>query len=160
MSTDPATEEKPYVPIKGEGDVEIVKRRRVRIHCGTCGEDATRRHTYLLENFRSNPRSSAYRSDDCTWCSDHEEFTCDTCNPPILAGYSGGGRAGGRFSIGERFAHLFLKWKEEPADDLVTALRAAEASVSRAADVDAYGDYDVVLKTIRDALEKATGAKP
>ena len=95
--------------LPGEGDEEIIKRTRVRIACDECEEDAVYRHTYLLPNARRNPASSAYQHDDCSWCSDHEVFTCKTCKRPNIDGYEWCST----FTASVRFAHLFLKWKEE-----------------------------------------------
>jgi hypothetical protein len=44
--------------------------------CDVCGEPARFRVTYLVENARANPLSSAYGRDDCSWCSDAEAFAC------------------------------------------------------------------------------------
>lgn len=109
------------IVLKGEGEIKIVKRRAYRIPCARCGEDAVRRHTYLLANARSNPASSAYRKDDCSWCSDHEEFTCLECfadnRHPSVQDYEWCST----FSANDRFAHMFLKWKEEPAGGIAAA---------------------------------------
>ena len=103
--------------LSGEGDTKLVRRTRVRVECDSCGEPADQRHTYLLPRARANPASSAYGHDDCSWCSDHEEFTCADCrgrwnNAPNVDGYE----LCSTFKVGERFAHLFLRWdeKEEP----------------------------------------------
>jgi hypothetical protein len=101
------------VVLTGEGQVTTFKRRAIRIPCGKCGEDAVRRHTYLLPNFRTNPNSSAFRHNDCSWCCDHQEFTCLECYPdhrhPCVTGYEWCST----FPANERFAHMFLRWKEE-----------------------------------------------
>lgn len=93
----------------GEGEVQIIKRTRVRIECDECGEPAVYRHTYLLPDARRNPASSAYRHDDCSWCSDHESFTCKTCKQPSIDGYGWCST----FTARRGFEHMFLKWKEE-----------------------------------------------
>ncbi len=109
--------------IKGEGEFQLVRRVRVRVECDNCGEPADQRHTYLLDGYRSNPQSSAYRKDDCSWCSDKELFSCAECRkgwsyarPPTPAGYSECSTYSLRdFKTGEmreRFAHMFLTWKE------------------------------------------------
>lgn len=97
--------------LPGEGETKTVIRTRVRIPCDECGEYATQRHTYLLPNARRNPASSAYRHDDCSWCSDHEVFTCYVCKRPSVEGYE----PCATFSIEPgkmRFAHMFLRWRE------------------------------------------------
>ena len=58
---------------EGDTRTQVATRRE----CEVCGELATWRHTFLLENCRSNPASSAYGRDDCSWCSDAEAFACD-----------------------------------------------------------------------------------
>jgi len=60
---------------------EIKETRQVaRWHdCEKCGNPAQFRLTFLLDNCRSNPGSSAYRHDDCSWCSDLELFLCRKC---------------------------------------------------------------------------------
>ncbi len=106
------------LPLKlpNEGEVKIIRKTKVRCCCDECGEYATKKHTFLLDNARSNPASSAYRHDDCSWCSDTEAFACDDCaekmrrNPPDGYGWCG------TFSVTPeklQFAHMFLKWKEE-----------------------------------------------
>lgn len=103
--------------LKGEGDVEVIRRTRVRKACEYCGEPATQRHMYLLQNFRSNPASSAYRRDDCSRCSDHDIFTCDNCRPERPDGMSGCDgrqrliRDDGTVYPGS--VHSFLEWSEE-----------------------------------------------
>jgi hypothetical protein len=97
-----------YVPLPGEGEVQTITRTRLRHACENCGEPATKRHTYLHENARRNPASSAYGRDDCTWCSDHEEFTCNTCKRPSVEGMGWCSTFGA-----ERFPHMFLFWHEE-----------------------------------------------
>jgi hypothetical protein len=96
------------ISLKGEGESQIIRRTKVRIKCDQCGEPANFKHTYLLPNARSNPASSAYRKDDCSWCSDHEEFTCANCSKPGVAGYAWCST----FTVSDRFAHMFLKWEE------------------------------------------------
>ena len=98
-------------PLPGEGETKTVVRTRVRIECGNCGEPAVHRHTYLIPKARSNPQSTAYRHDDCSWCSDHEEFTCAACKRPEMDAYDWCST----FSIKPgklQFAHMFLRWAE------------------------------------------------
>jgi hypothetical protein len=93
---------------------QIILKEQIPSEC-SCGNEATRKHTYLLEgNFRTNPRSSAYGKDDCTWCSDHEEFSCDACyakNNACAPRVNGYGEAS-TFSKGERFRHMFIEYVE------------------------------------------------
>lgn len=65
-----------YTPLKGEGAVQYIKRTMRRHECDVCGEPADFRITYLLENARRNPASSAYGRDDCSYCNDAERFVC------------------------------------------------------------------------------------
>ena len=97
--------------LPGEGDVKLVERTRVRVGCSQCGEPATQKHTYLLPDARRNSASTAYGRDDCSWCSDHEEFTCEDCGKPRPEGYEWCST----FSVSPekpRFAHMFLRWDE------------------------------------------------
>lgn len=148
----------PAIVLKGEGEIKFVKRRAVRIPCAQCGEDAVRRHSYLLPNARRNPASSAYGGDDVSWCSDHDEFTCLACFPegkhPTVEGYEWCSL----FSASDRFAHMFLKWKEEPADaatvagpDLLAAILEADGCFEAALAegwLDALANDD--MEAIRD----------
>jgi hypothetical protein len=110
--------------IPGEGEAKLVERTRVRIECVGCGEPATRRHTYLLPNARGNPASSAYGKDDCSWCSDHEVFTCADCHggrAPTVEGYGWCST----FTLqpgSSRFAHMFLTWVERPLSPTAAAV--------------------------------------
>ena len=95
--------------LKGEGEIQLIKRTRVRIGCDECGEYAQFRHGFLLNGARNNPASSAYRKDDCSWCSDKNVFTCVACKRPQIDGYEWCNT----FEAGDRFAHMFLQWLEE-----------------------------------------------
>jgi hypothetical protein len=107
---DKAKDEMVLVKLKGEDDVQIITRRRVRYECHICGEPAHFKHTFLLEGARRNPASSAYGKDDCSWCEDDSLFVCKDHEkertPPD--GYSWCST----FTASDRFAHLFLYWKE------------------------------------------------
>ncbi len=99
--------------LEGEGETKTIIKTRVRRECENCGEPATRQHTYLKPNARANPASSAYRRDDCTWCSDHELYLCDNCEQrdcevDVPDGYGWCST----FKLSERFTHLFLRWDE------------------------------------------------
>ena len=95
------------IRLKGEGDTRTRVERRVRKECAECGEPAVYRHSFLYEGMRSNPASSAFRKDDCSWCSDADVFTCKECKPTLPGGCD---LRSSRFEIGERFAHMFLEW--------------------------------------------------
>jgi len=49
------------------------------IACENCGEEATRKLTFLLHGARSNPHSTAYRHYDCSRCEDAAVFVCEEC---------------------------------------------------------------------------------
>lgn len=98
--------------LKGEGETKLVRKTRIRECCEQCGESATQRHGYLLSGARSNPASSAYGKDDCSWCSDQDVFTCGECKKPSLDGY----RWCSTFEVtpdNQRFSHMFLRWEEK-----------------------------------------------
>jgi len=95
-----------------EGDVRIVTQKFCRHECETCGEPATKEHTYLMPNARNNPASSGYGKDDISWCSDFKLFSCDDCSEKnreenVPDGY----RWVATFSF-ERFEHLFFFWND------------------------------------------------
>jgi hypothetical protein len=55
----------------------ITTKYKVQWHeCEICGMPAQHRLTFLMPNCRTNPASSAYRHDDCSWCSDYETYAC------------------------------------------------------------------------------------
>ena len=56
----------------------IVERKQVCWReCQVCGLPASWRITFLAsENCRSNPTSKAFGRDDCSWCSDAEDYAC------------------------------------------------------------------------------------
>ena|SRR3990167_3685277 len=98
--------------LPNEGSTKTIVLKRVVCDCG---EYATQKHSYLLPHARSNPASSAYRRDDCSWCQDREEFTCFICKRPEVGGYEWCST----FEIKPdnlRFAHMFLKWVELKAE--------------------------------------------
>ena len=92
---------------EGERRVQVLERRR----CEVCGAPATRRLTWLLENYRRNPASSAYGMDDCSWCSDLEKFVCEECldsqRKDVPPGFA---HVPSVFPCIERFQHMFLVW--------------------------------------------------
>jgi len=95
-----------------EGIKKSVIQLCVREECEICGEPATHQLTFLLKNARSNPQSSAYHKDDCSWCSDDEMFVCDEHSKDYW-GYAKEKDMEwcSDFAFGERFKHLFLHWK-------------------------------------------------
>ena len=111
-------EEPAYTPLKGEGEVQYVKRTRCRQECAECGEPAHFRHTYLLGNARRNPASSAYGRDDCSWCSDAESFVCAEHERKRQA--PDGHDWCATFPLAT-FPHLGLYWSEEKIVPMVAA---------------------------------------
>lgn len=94
--------------LRGEGETKTVTYKRYRVECDQCGEMAHFKHAYLLQGARSNPRSSTYGKDDCSWCEDTKQYTCKECKRPTVDGYEWCST----MEAGERFAHVFLKWVE------------------------------------------------
>ena len=102
-----------HLPLRGEGETKTVIYKRCRAECDECGEVAHFKHAYLLRGARINPRSSAYGKDDCSWCEDTKKYTCKECKRPALEGYEWCST----MEAGDRFAHVFLRWIEVPADE-------------------------------------------
>lgn len=100
--------------LPGEGKVVFVKKTRKRFACEECGEPATKKHTFLLQGTRSNPASSAYGRNDCTFCEDTRRFVCEKHNSmwPKLDGYEWCGT----YSVGKTYASTFMYWDEEEVD--------------------------------------------
>lgn len=94
-----------------EGDVVIVKRVCVSEKCEECGERATKKITFLYENARRNPASSAYGKDDCSWCEDEKSFACEVHDEKIRRNPPRDMVWCSTFSR-DRFEHMFLRWKE------------------------------------------------
>lgn len=97
--------------LPGEGEVQTMRRTRVRQTCDVCGEPAHYKHTFLMHNARRNPDSAAYGRDDCSWCEDDCRFVCrehqnDRDAPQGMSWCS-------TFPASEGFAHMFLYWEEE-----------------------------------------------
>lgn len=103
--------------LKGEGDTVIIRRVRTRQACENCSEPATIKLCFLYESYRSNPNSSGYRRDDCTWCSDLDVFVCDSAecrralNNPNTYSHERFSRDTTEFNV-KNSPHMFLYWKE------------------------------------------------
>lgn len=101
--------------LPGEGDVKIVRKERVRRDCDYCGAPAFYKNTYLNDggsDARRNPSSSAYGKDDCTWCSDHDDFLCPECHSRNETGNVPPGYGWCSTFQVDRLPHLFLTWRE------------------------------------------------
>jgi len=104
------------IKLKGEGDTKTIIRTRVRRKCKNCGEPATMKHTYLMANARNNPASSAYRHDDCTWCSDHELYLCENCKQRDCEADVPDSYEWCSTFIADRMPHLFLYWSDQEVE--------------------------------------------
>jgi len=89
------------------GTTRTITQRLTAHECYECGEPATQRHTFLLENAHRNAASAAYGKDDVSWCADEEVFTCEEHGKLALR------RADwcATFSAA-RFPHMFQCWLE------------------------------------------------
>lgn len=96
--------------LPGEGEVQRIVRERVRVCCDECGEPAAYKHTFLLDNARRHPASSAYGKDDCSWCEDAHTFVCEEHKG--LRHAPDGMSWCSTFTASPRFAGMFLEWKE------------------------------------------------
>ena len=97
-----------YHPLPKEGmeRTQVLSRRG----CDVCGGLATKRITYLRENCRSNPASSAYGRDDCSWCSDAEAYSCDEHQREVERDAPEGMRWASTFD-GLKLPHMLLEWR-------------------------------------------------
>ena len=104
------TEIDEYVPLKGEGDVQYIKRTRCRKECEVCGEAADYKRGFSLHNARNNPASSGYGKDDISWFTDGEAFLCETHKMAFLAptGYENAGL----WTL-SYYPHMGLYWRDE-----------------------------------------------
>lgn len=101
-----------------EGDKLMVTSVRRRHECFICGEDATKRHTYLLPRARSNPKSAGYGKDDISRCEDEVRFTCDE-HDKIKHLDVPGYEWCGTYTYGKQYEHLFFYWKETGREEFL-----------------------------------------
>jgi len=100
-----------------EGEERTIKQVCKRRKCEYCDKLATVQLTFLLPNCRSNPASSAYGKDDCSWCSDAEVFVCDKHEKDKYGIAEDNGKEWcAEYPYGERFKHLFLYWETVKED--------------------------------------------
>jgi len=99
--------------LPGEGDVVTKTYKRVREQCAECGEPATVKHSFLSEDARRDPASSAFGRDDCSFCSDHDEFACDECKRVVEREWCPDGmRWSSTCYLSDKNARSFLDWVE------------------------------------------------
>jgi hypothetical protein len=98
--------------LPGEGETRTLVQTRRRQTCEFCGEPATRRISYLLDNARFNPASAAYRHDDCTWCSDGEAWACED-HKKRVEGDAPEGMSWCSTFDGLKYPHMLLYWETE-----------------------------------------------
>ena len=79
--------------------------------CENCGRPAKYRITFLLEHFRSNPSSKAYRRDDCSWSSDLDVFSCENCKHTLSQAPHGYDSGYGIMPL-KNCRHLGFYWKQ------------------------------------------------
>ena len=92
-----------------EGKIRVIVERCEQERCQVCGDPATKRISYLLLRARSNPASSAYGKDDCSWCSDAGAFACETHMRYVERDAPEGMEWCSTFE-GERFPHMIYSW--------------------------------------------------
>ena len=99
--------------LPGEGDTRTTTEVRQRRECSSCGKPAQYHITYLLDNYRNNPASSAYGRDDCSRCSDAKDWACVAHRREIERDAPRGMVWCSTYSLAPHFAHLFLHWVEQ-----------------------------------------------
>lgn len=147
--------------IHGEGDIRIQVQKRVRIGCDNCGEPATKRISYCYVNGRSNPASSMYRRDDCTYCSDAQAWACNECKREVERVCAPDGMQwASTTTLFDQNASTFLRWEDR--DSAVVAELIESARALRSAHR-AFQDWKAqapkVYPAPRSILEMNAGAK-
>ena len=94
------------------GDQKTIRYECLERVCNECGEPATKKITFLLENCRRNPASKAYGRDDCSWCEDDCVFSCDEHAEEIRRKPPEGMSWCSIFPR-DKFKHMFLYWKQK-----------------------------------------------
>lgn len=148
------------------GETKLILKSRVAHECG-CGALATKRHSYLLPRARSNRDSAGFGKGDISWCSDHEEFVCDTCPRRAVDGYEWCATFGSA-----KFPHMFLTWVDREVPQLATAARDMEAALTGIQELLAewivpdsgISDHEVLSRILditdhRDVLAKQDAAR-
>lgn len=94
--------------LPNEGKVVHIERTYHRRECDECAEPAHFKVTFLLDNARRNPASSAYGRDDCSWCEDDVAYACHEHKDRVRLEPRDGYIRNSVFPATECFAHLFL----------------------------------------------------
>ena len=92
------------------GDIQTVNRIRRWRTCHECGLPAKYRITFLLTNARANPASTAYRHDDCSWCSDSDTYACESHRKIIEHKPTEGFKWCSTFAL-KKFLHMGFYWE-------------------------------------------------
>ena len=100
------------------GEVIEITKTCVERGCDECGESARYKHTYLLKGTRSNPASSAYGKDDCSWCEDECSYSCEEHKELVRRNIPDGYVWCSTFSR-DRFEHMFLYWEETSKEKIL-----------------------------------------
>lgn len=95
------------------GQTKLIRKTVVRIQCDRCEEVATNQIWFCYENGRSNPMSSMYRRDDCSYCSDETWNLCDKCHNDNGSLRPHGMYPSAYVQYAEKNPNRFLEWKEE-----------------------------------------------
>jgi hypothetical protein len=100
--------DQPLDQLPGEGARRRIMQQQMRKDCEECGDQAYYKLTFLLPNSRSNPASSAFLHDDCSWCEDACKFVClQHVTSTEMQGYI----HCSTIPASARFAKLFLYWQ-------------------------------------------------
>jgi len=99
------------------------------IPCAECGEDSTRKITFLYENARNNPASSGYRGDDISWCSDAEEYACDEHKEQVRWNPPDNMKWCSEFD-GKRYPHMIVKRKTITGERLKALMEKTAAALA------------------------------
>lgn len=108
-------------------DVQIIHKRLADRACDYCSAPATYRNTYLNDGERGarhNPASSAFGRDDCTWCSDFDDYLCAKCHERDETDNVPDGFGWCSTFEKSKFPKMFKVWVEEPLDIYETLVQA------------------------------------
>ena len=143
--------------------VRVMVERQRDVGCESCGEPATVLFMFLLDNYRRNPASRAYGRDDCSWCSDLDVFSCESCRRELSRCRDGYAHAPSALSKGGRHDSRFREWvNDKQAENALAGLEPAAipALVEAAEDVvnprvdGIVRTEDMLIDALRVALAK------